>query len=261
VSDSDVEALAANVADEVTRTIHSWTRDSYARASRVVVCGGGSLLSGLPQALEKKLGATVERLEPPISDPSLPASLLACASGLISTPSHGNVPHLDLAGVDAARRELLQRRRRVSSVSAAVVAVLIAILGVWFTLERQQHQVDDLTAQLETLDPQVKAARERGHQLSTLRAWEAQRRIPLETLMELSEAIPDSAWIERLSMALDGRLRLTGRARNEEAVEQLLSALSRSRLWSTARFESIRRRQGSEGVEFVITARMGRGSS
>ena len=257
----DPVALATSVADEVSRTIHSWARDSYARPSRVVVCGGGALVDGLVEALHEKLTAPVERLEPPGADGSLPAALLACATGLVSNPADAGVPHLDLAGVEAVRREQAVRRRRVSGVAAALAATLLVILGGWYILDSRQREVADLSARLETLRPQVNAARKRGHMLATLRTWEAKRSVPLETLLELSEAIPDSAWLERLSLALDGRLRITGRASNEEAVEQLLSALSRSRLWSTARFESIRRREGSQGVEFVITARMARGAS
>jgi Tfp pilus assembly protein PilN len=148
-------------------------------------------------------------------------------------------PPLDLLPVE-------QRPRRVSAgqvLTAATtgVAVLLTIGLFWAEARRDQHHLQRLNQALRALDPEVRAVEQikaetaqKKRLLAAIHAAEQNSLRALPLLRELTETIPQDAWISALSADSKG-VELTGQA---GAANQLIPILDGSRWLDRVEFTS-----------------------
>jgi general secretion pathway protein L len=131
------------------------------------------------------------------------------------------------------------RRRMNLALAGACVLLLLLVLGQW------RHNREQALA---TMQAQVEAMRGEAQQVSTLRqqlqdnagaaGFLVQRKersvTMLSVLQELTERLPDSAWIERLSVDNTGQIGFQGQSKR---AVQLVDALKDSKLIRDANFQ------------------------
>jgi Tfp pilus assembly protein PilN len=176
----------------------------------------------------------VDRLLPSLAPEDAGTGILALAVALGSRR-----PSLDLLPVG-------QRPRRISAgqvLTAATtgVAVLLAIALFWAEARRDQRNLALLNQALRALDPEVRAVEQikgetaqKKRLLAAIRGAEQNSLRALPFLRELTETIPQDAWISALSA--DGKgVEITGQA---GAANQLIPILDGSRWLDRVEFTS-----------------------
>ena len=198
-------------------------------------------------------------LDAPVSAPpyaarrgSLVASLPAESGGsallALGVALGSRRPALDLLPVEQ-RPWTLSRAQLVTAGIAAVTALLGLALA--FThVEKTERYLGRLTEEIRRLGPEASAvdaqAAERARSRRVLAGLESVRRgsLPaLPLLRELTETLPDTAWLQVLSMDREG-VELTGQA---DAASQLIPLLEASRWLERVEFTSpVTKLQGKE---------------
>lgn len=224
------EGFAARLAREITRTVEHFQREAGARApERVVLCGGGARLAGLPERLARHLRVPVAG-----ADPLAGVELGQAAAG---AGAHAETL-AELVGAGALRlrgrgeemnllpprwRRQLNRRRRRPWLAAAAGLVVAAVGPAWWQ-ERAVAQA--LEARVAAIERQVGPLRARveGNRAS-LAALDAMRAevVQLETtaarrtawrdlLGDLQERLMrvEDVWLERLQWAAGDPARTAG---------------------------------------------------
>ena len=96
--------------------------------------------------------------------------------------------------------------------------------------------------------------RELSAELETARGWDARKGRELEVFLAVARALPEDeqVYLKRIRWTETNPLRLTGRAKDWNAVGAFLTNLEREPLILKASFESIRKPsdKGARGVEF-----------
>ncbi len=163
------------------------------------------------------------------------------------------------------RVNLLPRERRKSSsrwmyAPTAALTVMVFLLLIAFAMRptiQNRSYVEALEADYAGLAPVVEEANatqqrivEAKRKTALLGSLEARTEIDMRTLAELSDLIPDTAWLKSLELD-DNGLQMSGEARS---AAPLLAKLSDSRYVMNAAFStSLREIQG--GQRFQITAK------
>jgi general secretion pathway protein L len=131
-------------------------------------------------------------------------------------------------------------RRRINlALAAACALLLVLVLGQWRSNREQalaamQAQVDSMHAEAQ----QVSALRQQLQDNAGAAGFLVQRKqrsvTMLSVLLELTERLPDSAWLERLSVDNTGQIGFQGQSKR---AVQLVDALKGSRLIRDANFQ------------------------
>ena len=151
-------------------------------------------------------------------------------------------------------------RRRLNLVLAAVCVLLLGLLlGMWLhnremALEQMQADVDSMRGDAQ----QVAALRQQLQDNAGAAGFLAQRKkntiSMLSLLQEVTARLPDTTWLERLSVDNTGQLGFQGQS---QQAAKLLDALKDSRLITDASFQGSIQPDPTTGKErFYLTARV-----
>ena len=198
-------------------------------------------------------------LEAPVSAPpysarggalvaSLPSEADGAALHALGLALGSRRPALDLLPVEL-RPWSLSRAQLVTAGIASVTALLGLTLA-FAHVERTERYLGRLTEEIRRLDPEVSAvdaqAAERTRSRRVLAGLESVQRASLPALpllRELTEALPDTAWLQVLNVDREG-VELTGQA---DAASQLIPLLEASRWLERVEFTSpVTKLQGKE---------------
>ena len=175
-------------------------------------------------AAVEMLGLDVDQAEP-LRPVGLHAAV-ACAV-LAADPESAaiNFAH---GRLETPPRRRFDRRTRIGGLSAAAAVVLIG--GLILLVHRQERSVADLRAQLQDIEPDVKAARGLIDRVQTAEQWFAHRPRYLDALKRLTLAFPTSSdiWVTEVNFRADQPNVMTGRAVASQAVISLLDELKRT---------------------------------
>ncbi len=185
---------------------------------------------------------------------SLPAETGGAALLALGVALGSRRPALDLLPVEL-RPWTLSRAQLVTAGIASVTALLGLALA-FVHVDKTERYLGRLTEEIRRLDPEANAvdaqAAERVRSRRVLAGLESVQRgsLPaLPVLRELTEALPDTAWLQVLSMDREG-VELTGQA---DAASQLIPLLEASRWLERVEFTSpVTKLQGKE--QFRIRA-------
>jgi Tfp pilus assembly protein PilN len=163
-------------------------------------------------------------------------------------------PALDLLPVE--QRPWTPSRAQLVTAGMASVTALLGLALAFVHVAQAERYLGRLSEEIRRLDPEAKAvdaqAAERVRNRRVLAGLESVQRgsLPvLPALRELTEALPDTAWLQALSMDREG-VELTGQA---DAASQLIPLLEASRLLERVEFTSpVTKLQGKE--QFRIRA-------
>jgi Tfp pilus assembly protein PilN len=194
---------------------------------------------------------------PELGGPGVPASAPPWAPAVANLlpslpPDETGIGILAVAVALGPRRAPLdllpadQRPRRLSAgqvltVATTGLAVLLAVGLFWADARRDQRYLERLNRALRALDPEVRAVEQikaetaqKQRLLAAIRAAEQNSLRPLPLLRELTETIPQDAWVSALSV--DGKgVEITGQA---GAANQLIPLLDGSRWLDRVEFTS-----------------------
>jgi general secretion pathway protein L len=167
-------------------------------------------------------------------------------------------------GVNLLSPEQVPHRRRprarLNLVLATVCVVLVALLlGQWLhnrqaALEQMQSQVDGMRGEAQ----QVAALRQQLQDNAGAAGFLAQRKkstiAMIGLLQDVTERLPDSAWLERFSVDNTGQVGMQGQAKQ---ATKLLDALKDSPLITDASFQGSIQPDPTSGKErFYLTAQL-----
>jgi Tfp pilus assembly protein PilN len=148
------------------------------------------------------------------------------------------------ASLDLLPPELHPRRLSAGQVltgATTALAVILAVAVLWADARRDQRYLGRLNRALKALDPEVRAVEQiraevaqKKRLLAAIRAAEQNSLRPLPLLRDLTEAIPQDAWISALSADAKG-VEITGQA---GAANQLIPILDGSRWLDRVEFTS-----------------------
>ena len=151
-------------------------------------------------------------------------------------------------------------RRRLNLILAAASVLLLAlVLGEW--LHNRQLALAQMQAEVEAMRgeaQQVAALRQQLQDNAGAAGFLAQRKkntvSMLGLLQEVTERLPDSAWLERFSVDNSGQVGLQGQS---QQAAKLLDALKDSKLITDASFQGSIQPDPTTGKErFYLTARV-----
>ena len=150
------------------------------------------------------------------------------------------------------------RRRRGLLIVLLTLNLLLACAAIAIPVVREQQRLDRVVVRLEEVRRSAETAAATSREIE--RSWAkarfiataANERVSVAALLEeLTERIPDTAWIFRLELR-DGALQLQG---TSEAAASLIALLERSEMLSNVRFDSSVMLEGNTGRErFRIAA-------
>ncbi|MFC5436188.1 PilN domain-containing protein [Rhodanobacter umsongensis] len=151
------------------------------------------------------------------------------------------------------------RRRLNLALAAACMLLLALLLGVWLhnrqaALEQMQADVDSMRGDAQ----QVAALRQQLQDNAGAAGFLAQRKknaiSMLSLLQEVTARLPDTTWLERLSVDNTGQIGFQGQS---QQAAKLLDTLKDSRLITDASFQGSIQPDPSTGKErFYLTARV-----
>jgi len=156
------------------------------------------------------------------------------------------------------------RRRWNRALAVACLALLLLVLGQylhnrWQALVRMQAQVESMRADAQ----QVLALRQQLQDNAGAAGFLVQRKqhatTTLALLADLTRRLPDSAWLERLSIDADGQVGMQGQSRQ---AARLLDALKDSPLITDASFQGSIQPDAATGKErFYLVAQLRQASA
>jgi Tfp pilus assembly protein PilN len=221
----DGDALASDIA--ATLTLLGWTECDAIWASG----DGADDLLASPALEQVAASVTAPPFSPAVETllPALPADDLGRAMLALGVALGSARPPLDLLAVELRPRTFSTGQL----VTAGMVALTLA-LGAGLVLGqgyKQQRYATQLSEALRKLDPEVKAVErlnadlgQKKRLLETVQSIEKADVRPLPIMRELTERLPQDAWLRTLSMDKQG-LEITGQA---AAANQLIPLLENS---------------------------------
>ena len=247
---------AAAVAEEIQRSLAAVR---WRECSAVWVSGDGEAPGGPSSGPLSALGVPV--IEPPWTAVArqrfegLPPEQRGALQLAVAVLSAKSVRPLDL--LPAAYRPRRLTRAQGITVGMAAATALLAILALFAPGWRQQRHLSRLNAEIARLEPTVKDADrvlrelERKRKLvATAEAVEASAIRPLPVLRDLTELLPNEAWLTTLSLDAKG-VELTGAA---SAASALIPLLENSPRLERVEFSSPVTRSRDNKEQFRIRA-------
>jgi len=180
----------------------------------------------------------------------------AAATALAAAGLNNKRPAVDFLHSRLDPRKAVALRKKVIWGGALAAGVLLAALALFLDVRGQEQDVQDLKDQLGGMKESLTAAKDIVGKAAFARGWYDRRPACLDCLRELTLAFPVEGKIWTTSLALDEGLRvlLSGKARDESAVLEVLD-----RLKADARFSDVKplyiREVGAEAreVSFAIS--------
>lgn len=214
------------VADEIRKSL---TVTGWREIDAIWASGGGGGDGALGAGALGHLGAPVT--EPPYTARArrrLAASGAASGASLlaIAVASGRRARALDLLPLPLRPRRLT--RSQVLTLGTAAVTLLLAVAALFAPGYRQHRRLAAIDAEITRLDPETRAMEEllrelerRRRVLATIDTLESAAIRPLPVLRDLTELLPNDAWLTSLSLDATG-VELTGQARVASALIPLL---------------------------------------
>ncbi len=251
-----VVAARTGDVDESSELELNAVRERTGPPTALFLGGGAAALEELQEVLKEEVGVAprvLTGLGPEESDLARGARFVV-ARGLADPRRLGGVPELDFARRTQALATR-SKRQQVLAMGAAAVLVLVGLVGaVEFNLASRQSRLADLEVEKATLAPTVAKAHELQLELDIAGAWDARKGRELEVFQAVSRALPEDEqlYLSRMRWVEGRQLRLSGRAKDWDAVGAFLSNLDAEPLVRKATFDSIRKPSDSSalGVEF-----------
>jgi type IV pilus assembly protein PilM len=251
-----VVAARTGDADESSEIDLSGSRERTGPPTALFLAGGAAAVPELHAALTEEVGiapTVLSGLGPEPEDIARGARFVV-ARGLADPRRLAGVPELDFARRTEALAARSQRQRALAIGATAVLALIGLIAIAQFNLASRANQIELLNAERKTLAPTVAKARELLLELDTAEGWDARKGRELEIFQAVSRALPEDeqVYLSRMRWVEGRQLRLSGRAKNWDAVGAFLSNLDAEPLVRKASFDSIRKPSDSNalGVEF-----------
>lgn len=253
------------LANEISRCFDYFREEFWdSRIDSLVMLGGGASLSGLPKFLSERLGIEVKVGIPPeafkvesgametCGKDKQPLNQLATAVGLALSEAKGiNL----LAG--EFKEEIKRKFRRL--ILLVLVATVIPLSAFIYISMRMQHNILQkknalAVTELASLQPQLKTALTQSLANTVL----AQEPLWEDIFKELSNVIPDGAYLTGLTIAKDKAITLKGIIIKEDGVG-LLSAFMltlEKGIFKDVRLITTRDLKDKKGSEFEIKCRV-----
>lgn len=254
---------------ELKRSLEAYTLE-YGKPSpkQVIFYGGGSCLTGLVQALQIKLGITVQCLEigkshlqssltstslTPVQDEDN-AIIAAAALGLI-LPEEASTQYCDLFHP----RLFVQERhrfpvhfRQVAIGVGTMVAIIFILLGI---LYQKQHHLNQLQAEYTIYRPLVMQSEQININMSAIRSWKQESISILEILQALSKIWSDDAYLQIMTYDRTKDITVSGLASSNQAVAKLLKQLNESNQFTGIKllYSRVSKRNPTYPVEFGLS--------
>jgi type IV pilus assembly protein PilM len=222
----------AQLASEISLSLRSFTSQKQDVAvQKLFVCGAGSRIPGLLDALSGRTGIPTSVIRP--SD--LSACETSGASGgddagftvpvsLGLTHLVPSFPKLGLLAPSMAPRTRLAGKW-VAGFAAAAVLVLLAIIGAFAVARIKEKALASRKSELEALAPKAKAVKDTMVSLSSARPWLDGRYECIDLLKELSNLMPDDVYLEELTIEENGIVKMSGRARMPSSATVLFTRM------------------------------------
>lgn len=232
-------------------------QDPAGPPERVLVAGSAAGEAGLLAALGARLGCEAQVLSGLDGDPQ--GARYVLTRGLAEPRHVRGLDPLDLGHhARSSARADLKRRAVLSGLGVAALLGLL-LLGSQLVLSQRRGEIERLEAERASMQTRVKEAKRLEAELQKADAWAERRGRELEVLLLVANALPkDDAYLTQLRWTEGGELRVTGRAREWEAVGAFFSALERDPRVERAAYDDIRRpaEKDALGVQFSGSARL-----
>jgi type IV pilus assembly protein PilM len=235
-----VAAWLGRVAGEIRHTIESFHRSSEQRVQRVILCGGGSLAPGLPEALQAALGVPVA-----VADPwhgvevlrgsaDAPDALFATACGLALKAAGRAGLDVNLTPEDV--RDLRATRQRASTVTAiavsAGVVVAACVAAVWLLLGAKERRLAELEQEVRGFGiptEQIALSEEQLARYGMVEASVDQVLLrdarPLDVVRDITVDMPADVWVTEFSYDAGKGVVVRGTAVSGPSVSDSVRAL------------------------------------
>jgi len=209
-----VAAWLGRIAGEIRHSIESFQRSSEQRVTRVLLCGGGALAPGLPEALQAALG-----VETALADPwegvetagvtqGASDTVFVTACGLALKAAGRAAIDVNLTPTEV--RDLRVTRRRAGTVTAgaitAGVIVAACVVAGWLLLTAKANYADQLEKEADGLG--VAAEEIALSEADLQRYGEVEMTInhalrrdsrPLDVVHDITVDMPQDVWVTEFS--------------------------------------------------------------
>jgi type IV pilus assembly protein PilM len=249
--------MLENIFAEIRRSLNYYrTQAGGTDITKVVLSGGSARLKNLDSFLSKRLGVPVEIADPllKIKYDSLTFKLkdlspsFSVAVGLALRALEVGEIKLNLLP-DLVKEKALHQTRKRDVKNAVILGVVVIILaGLVFLqklyqkearlhyVETELHKVADIVPKVQRLERE-KALVEK--KMKVVEALLLERARWLEVLLEMTRAIPSSAWVQNASFPAKNSARITAQAADVPAVSSVMDNLSRSSLFSNVKLGDV----------------------
>ena len=250
---------------EIERVIgfHSEVTRGAGKVDTIFYSGSSAWLSKLVPDLERSFNIKSERVEAKDAGVEIPEGFeeekLSHALGLALSGYQASIHKMDMQP-----GRVKKKRKKDELVRTGVLALAIIFLSFAFSVAsvwRDEARLEDVQLGLASIEGRVTAARELkreyedlARRVDTLNDLQADKPHWLVILKNLSEAIPEDAWLTLLEMKQGEPLRISGQA---SSAATLIPLLENSLYLKNVKFEAptTTRDLGGEEVEtFRITA-------
>ncbi|MFQ5809144.1 MAG: type IV pilus assembly protein PilM [Armatimonadota bacterium] len=244
-----VAAWLGRVAGEIRHTIESFHRNSEHRVQRVILCGGGALAPGLPEALETALGVPATLADPwhgvevLRGSADAPDALFATACGLALKAAGRAALDVNLTPEDVRDRRATRQRASTMTAIGVTAGVLVAasVAAVWLLLGAKERKLAELEQQLRSFGIPTEQIALSEEQLARYGAIEAsidkvllRDARPLDVVRDITLDMPEDVWVTEFSYDADKGVVVRGTAASGPSVSDSVRALL-----NTDRFGSV----------------------
>jgi len=202
-----------------------------------------------------------------IEELSVTCAFPVAASDLASLPPLSEGISRRLAGPEASRLDLAPAawrsgmqskmfQRRAISVASAALAVWILLMGVlWFFSHRQKQLLSRAQADMTRVQAEVEEIRNLQTQVEWLQDYADRTYSSLECLREIAEILPEGVEITSITYNKSSQVNLRGEADADGPVNDFISKLEKSSLFTSVKTEGISttQRGGMMRSQFRVT--------
>ena len=260
----EINAWTNKLTFELKRNLESYTMETGTSApTQLVFCGGGSLLSGLNQTIQGKLGSTVQIIDlsrmfsNKLQVESSQASLFPNVYGLalVPQPSSQSCDFLNPRLFVKDTRKLPVRIRQIAIGFACIIVVVGILLGALYKKQRDLDKLQSEYAQYRSL---VAQSEQLITNVSLLQSWKKEQISVIDILRDLSSIWSNDAYLQVLTYDRTKDITLTGLASSNQAVADLLTRINRSTVFTDTKFTYIRasKRNPTYPIEFGLSMKL-----
>jgi hypothetical protein len=134
--------------------------------------------------------------------------------------------------------------------------LLISIVSLYIVSHQRQTQLDELTARLDGIKPDIKAAQANVDRLKYARGFFETRPPVLDCLAELSRAFGESdrAWVKTLVLPANGKGTITGQAADDAVILAVVERIKKNPKFTDVKGPNTQQAdQRTREVSFTVT--------